>query len=127
LKHRTNGVQYCARSSVAPPNDSWHTGLTLYLWFPGVRGTTGVGGRNVDFRASAGDLLSHARFGLMGLVEAQRGRFVILSDLMCVRLEANKQRALPFRGFPTLTAQVKSYQLIVNPEFGYRLIDGEKD
>ena len=114
-------------NAVADPSDPWHIGFTMYLWFPGVHGTTGaVNGPDVDFRASAGDLLSHFRFGLMGTVEAEHDRWVLLSDLVWVRLEADKQRALPFPGLPQLSAQFKAYELIFNPEFGYRFVNGEK-
>jgi hypothetical protein len=54
------------------PDDRWHIGLLVYLWFPGAHGTLGTSDRNAEFRASPGDLLSHFRFGLMGAVQAQR-------------------------------------------------------
>jgi hypothetical protein len=114
-------------NTVADPSDPWHIGFTTYLWFPGVHGTTGaVNGPDIDFRASAGDLLSHFKFGLMGAVEAEHDRWVVVSDLMWVRLEADQQRALPFPGLPQLSAQFKAWELIVNPEFGYRFVNGER-
>lgn len=112
-------------NAVVGPDKAWHTDLTFYLWFPGVHGTMGRAGREVDFRASAGDLLSHFRFGVMGAVQAQRGRFVLIGDLMWVRLGADRQRALPFPGLPELSAQVKASQFILTPEVGYRFVDGE--
>jgi hypothetical protein len=45
---------------------------------------------------------------------------------MWVRLRANKQAALPFPGLPQLTALVKANEFLVNPEFGYRAVDGRK-
>ncbi|HEX4772369.1 MAG TPA: hypothetical protein VH351_16145 [Bryobacteraceae bacterium] len=114
-------------NAVADPSDPWHVGFTMYLWFPGVHGTTGaVNGPDIDFRASAGDLLSHFRFGLMGTVEAEHDRWVVISDLMWVRLQADHQRALPFPGVPELSAQFKAWELIVNPEVGYRFVNGER-
>lgn len=113
-------------SAAGNPNDPWHLGAVLYIWFPGMHGTSGVGGRDVDFHASPGDILSHFRFGLMGTLTAEHGRWVLFSDLMWVRLQADKQAVLPLPGQPVLSAQVKSWQLIVNPEFGYRFLDGEK-
>ena len=113
-------------SAVPGPDPGWHAGFTIYLWFPGVHGTSGVGGRNVDFRASAGDLLSNFRFGLMGALDAQRGRFVILGDLMWVRLRATRTTTLPFPNLPQLSAEVKADQFILNPEVGYRFLDWEK-
>lgn len=113
-------------NSVPDPSDAWHAALTMYLWFPGVHGTLGNGVRNVDFRASPGDLLSNFRFGLMGAVQVQRGRFVLISDLVWVRLRSTNTTTLPFPGVPTLSAEAKAWQLIVTPEFGYRFVDGEK-
>jgi hypothetical protein len=110
----------------AGPSDRWRVGFTFYLWFPGVHGITGVNGYDVSFKASARDLLSNLRFGLMGIAQAEYNRWVIFSDLVWVRLEANHQRVLPFPGLPELSAQVKSYELIFNPEFGYRFLDGER-
>jgi hypothetical protein len=108
------------------PDDKWHANLTLYLWLAGVHGTIGVGGHDVDFRASPSDLLSHFRFGLMGAVQAQRGRFVFINDLMWVRLRATNATTLPLPGQPQLSAEAKAWELIVTPEFGYRAFDGEK-
>jgi len=113
-------------NSATAPSDPWHAGFTGYIWFPGVHGVTGNLNHEVPFRASAGDLLSHFRFGLMGTLEAQRGRFVLLTDLMWVRLQANHQKALPYPGLPELSAQVKAWEFIITPEFGYRFVDGEK-
>lgn len=115
-----------AANTAADSDPAWHTNLTLYLWFPGTHGTVGANGYDVGFRASATDLLSHFRFGLMGAVGAQRGRFVTLTDLLWVRLAANHQAVLPVPGLPPLTAQAKFGEFILTPEFGYRLLDGEK-
>jgi hypothetical protein len=110
----------------ATPDDDWHTDFTFYLWFPGTHGTTGVNGHDVNFRASAGDILSHFRFGLMGTLGVQRGRFVGIGDLIWVRLAAYNSRTLPFPGLPELSSTVKAQQFILTPEFGYRFLDHEK-
>ncbi len=113
-------------TAVPDSDSSWHTAFTMYLWFPGVHGTSGAGSRSVDFRASAGDLLSNFRFGLMGALNVQRGRFVILGDLMWVRLRATNTTMLPFSNLPQLSAEVKADEFILNPEVGYRFFDREK-
>jgi hypothetical protein len=113
-------------NAVADPGDAWHTALAMYLWFPGVHGTLGNGVRNVDFRASPGDLLSNFRFGLMGAVQVQGGRFVLISDLVWVRLRSTNTTTLPFAGLPTLSAEAKAWQFVLTPEIGYRFIDREK-
>ena len=107
------------------PDGSWHAGVLLYLWLPGVHGTLGTPDRNADFRASPGDLLSHFRFGLMGGVQARRGRFVLISDLVWTRLRATNATTLPILG-TQLSAEAKADQLFITPEGGYRFIDAEK-
>ena len=121
-----------SQSSTAPPNappdpdPSWHIDLNSYLWFPGTHGLIGANGIDVGYKASATDLLSNFKFGLMGAVGAQRGRVLIFSDMVWVRLGANKQLVTPIPGVPVLTAQPKLGEFILTPEFGYRFLDGER-
>lgn len=108
------------------PDDDWHADLAFYLWLAGAHGTIGNGGHDADFRASPGDLLSHFRFGLMGTLQANRGRFVVISDLMWVRLRATNTTTLQIPGQPQISAEAKSWEFILTPEAGYRFLDGEK-
>ncbi|MFL6351387.1 MAG: hypothetical protein ACJ74Z_06005 [Bryobacteraceae bacterium] len=113
-------------NGAADPDSGSHIGFTLYLWFPGTNGTMGAGGHDVHFRASAGDLLSNSLFGLMGAVNVEHRGFVLLTDVMWVRLRATNAIALPFPGLPPLSAEVKANQVIANPEIGYRFVNREK-
>jgi len=72
------------------------------------------------------DLLQHFRFGLMGTVQARRGRYVFINDLLWVRLRATNTTTLPIPGQPQLSAEAKAWQFILTPAFGYRFLDGEK-
>ena len=110
----------------ATPDDHWHADLIFYLWLTGVNGTIANTSQNVDFRASPTDLLSHFRFGLMGTLQARRGRYVFVNDLMWVRLRATDTATLPVPGQPQLSAEAEAWQFVVTPAFGYRLLDGEK-
>jgi len=113
-------------TAAAAPDEDWHADLALYLWLAGTHGTIGIGGHDVDYRASPSDLLSHFRFGLMGTVQANHGRFVLINDLMWVRLRATNTTTLPLPGQPTLSAEAKAWQFILTPEIGYRFLDREK-
>jgi len=115
-----------SRTPAADPGDSWHADLIAYLWLAGAHGTIGIASHDVDFRASPTDLLSHFRFGLMGTVQARRGRYVFINDLMWVRLRATNTTTLPTPGQPSLSAEAKAWQFIVTPAFGYRFLDGER-
>ena len=108
-----------------PPEDSgWHFAASPYLWFPGVHGTVGALGRDVSVHATPGDLLSHFRFGLMGVVEARYKRVVLPLDLVWVRLGDNK--ALPFPNLMVNTAKLKAGEFILTPKIGFLLLDQEK-
>jgi len=108
-----------------PPQDSgWHFAVSPYLWFPGVHGTVGALGRDVSVHASPGDLLSHFRFGVMGVIEARYKRVVLPFDLMWVRLQAD--HALPFPNLMATTAKLKGDEFILTPKIGFLLLDQEK-
>jgi hypothetical protein len=107
---------------VGEPTSDWHFAVSPYLWFPGVHGTIGAQGHEASIHASPGDLLSHFRFGLMGLVDTRYKRIVIPVDMMWIRLGDN--RALPLTD-EAVNAQVKGQEFILTPKIGYRLVDSE--
>jgi len=112
------------QASPTGPDNAWHFAVSPYLWFPGVHGTAvGPGGRGESFRASPGDLLSNARFGLMGAVEARRKRVVVSGDLLWIRLEDDKARAFPRLG--ATSAQIKATEFLLTPKIGFRVINNE--
>ena len=110
--------------STTAADDGWHFVVAPYLWLTGVHGTVGALGREVGVHASAADLLSHFRFGLMGTVEADHKRIVLPLDIIWARLGDNQ--ALPFPNLPPTTAEVKVDLFILTPKVGYRLVNQEK-
>jgi hypothetical protein len=108
----------------SPDDGGWHLAVGPYLWFPGVHGTVGARGRSIGVHATAGDLLSHFRFGLMGAVEARHKRLLLPLDMMWVRLGDDK--ALPFPNLGASTAEITGSLFILTPKVGFRLLDQEK-
>lgn len=102
----------------------WHFTVTPYLWFPGVHGTVGAFNRDVGVHASAWDLLSHLRFGLMGTAEARRGHIVLPLDIFWVRLRDDD--ANPFPNLNARTADFRAGLFILTPKVGLRLVNEEK-
>jgi hypothetical protein len=111
-------------NTAATADNGWHFVVAPYLWFTGIHGTAGTANREVAVHASAGDLLSHFRFGLMGLLEADHKRIVLPLDIIWARLGDNQ--ALPFPNLPATTAELKVDEFILTPKVGYRLLDQEK-
>jgi hypothetical protein len=117
------GGAAAAAASTAPESD-WHFTVSPYLWLPGVHGNVGgPNGGEIPFSASPGDLLSHFRFGLMGVVEPRYKRILMPLDIMWIRL--GDDRALP--NTPNQgVANLKASEFILTQNLGYRLIDSEK-
>jgi hypothetical protein len=111
-----------APAPAASADSNWHFTVAPYLWFPGVHGTAGALGRTASIHASAGDLLSNFRFGLMGVADVRYKRFVAPLDLMWVRL--GDDTALPITG-GAITANVKASEFILTPKVGYRVVNLE--
>ena len=104
-------------------DDGWHIGITPYIWFAGVHGTTGVNGHEASVHASASDVLSYVNIGLMGAVEARYKRIIVPIDFMWIKLADEK--GLPFEQGPT-SIKVKMNQTIFTPKVGYRIIKEER-
>jgi len=118
-------AQSSSSSSQAPaPDYNWHVSISPYLWFPGLHGRVGGANHNASVHASAGDLLSHFRFGIMGAAEARWQLLVLNGDLMWIRLGDDK--AVPFPGLGSSSADVRVGELIWTSKIGARLIDKEK-
>jgi len=72
----------------------WEFRLAPYFWVPGMKGTTGVGGNNVNVDVSnsdAFDLLSDLKFGLMLHGEAVHGDLTLFGDATYMNLEQDNQ------------------------------------
>jgi len=117
-----------AQTSAAPASrpssdDQWHFAITPYLWFPAFDGTLGLPNRDLHVDASAGKMISHFRFGLMGEAEARRKWLLLGLGLFWVRLGDDK--AVPLEPL-VVTANAKAQQFMLTPTVGVRFVDREK-
>lgn len=111
-------------SAVVPDDGGWHLNLSPYLWFAGAHGTVGALGHDASIHASPGDLLSHFNFGLMGAAEARHDRFLLIGDLLWIRL--SDSHSLPSPTLTAVSADVRVGQLVWTSKLGYRAIDRKK-
>jgi hypothetical protein len=102
----------------------WQISASPYLWLPGIHGTVGAFDRDADVSISPTELLSHFRFGLMGIVDARWKRLVLPLDVIWSRLGDDK--ALPGVLLGATSADVKASMFILTPKVGVRLIDEPK-
>jgi len=119
----TPGGGAAAATNTAPESD-WHFAVSPYLWLPGVHGNIGdPNGGEIPFSASAGDLLSHFRIGLMGTIEPRYKRIVMPLDIFWIRLGDDK--ALP--NSPNQgVVNLHMTEFFLTQKLGYRVIDSER-
>jgi hypothetical protein len=110
--------------SASSSDDQLHVSFSPYLWFPGMHGTVGSPARQLSVHASAIDILSNFRFGLMGVADLRYKRVVAPIDMFWVRLGDDK--TLSNLGPSGTTADVRITQTFITPKIGYRLVDREK-
>jgi hypothetical protein len=118
----SNGA--AAATAAAASEGDWHFAVSPYLWLPGVHGSIGdPNGGQIPFSASAGDLLSHFRIGLMGVVEPRYKRIVMPLDIFWIRL--GDDRALP--NSPNQgVVNLHMTEFFLTQKLGYRVIDNER-
>jgi hypothetical protein len=77
-----------AAQSPAPPDDAWSFTLSPYVWFSGLGGeVTGPHSSSETFSADFGDIFGTMKFSFMGLAEARRGNFSLVTDLLYLNLQ----------------------------------------
>jgi opacity protein-like surface antigen len=80
----------------AASSDAWTFTLSPYVWFSGLGGeVTGPRGVGESFTADFGDIFGTMKFSFMGLAEARRGNFSLVTDIMYLNL----QQGVPVPGF----------------------------
>jgi hypothetical protein len=107
-----------APADPASSDSNWHFTVSPYLWFSGIHGTARADGHTANISATPGDLLSHFRFGIMGLVDTSYKRVVLPLDVVWVRL--GDDRAILDN---TSVANLKGSEFILTPKIGYRVLD----
>jgi hypothetical protein len=101
--------------------EDWQFQVVPYLWGSGIGGPVGIGNRTADLDASFTDILDHLHFAAMGLADARRDKFVVLTDAIYTDLRG--QNATPGPLFSSVNPQQKLF--ILTPEAGYRIVNGD--
>lgn len=118
--------QASAGSDLGPVDDTsdskWHIYSVGYLYLPGVHGTFGALGYDAGVKASIWDLLSKARFGIMGAFVPAYNRWSIPADFIWLRLKDDK--ALAFN--PAYSIQAKATVSIFTPKVNYLVVRSPK-
>jgi hypothetical protein len=106
-------------------SEGWQFSVSPYLWPASLHGTVGLAGHDAEVRPSTGDVLSHLKFGAMGLIEARHGRILVLSDLFYVREGA--EQAVSVAGIPiALNVKVSTSTFTFSPYLAYRVYENDR-
>jgi hypothetical protein len=74
-------------AQTAEPENKWNFLTEIYLLFPNMNGTTGLGDLiSVPIDAGPGDIFSNLKFGGMLYLEAQTNNWAVTSDLVFMNL-----------------------------------------
>jgi opacity protein-like surface antigen len=103
--------------SQAPADDQWQFQFSPYFWLASLHGTGGVGNRSTQVDESFSDIFHSLDFALMGIFEARKGNWGVLTDIEYVAVSDDK--ATPGPLFSNVNAKFKTF--IFDPEVGYRV------
>jgi hypothetical protein len=102
-----------------PSADEWEFQLTPYIWFEGLEGDVGVGNLIASVDVKFRDIIDELNFGLMGTFEARKGKLVIATDALYVKLTDNN--ATPGPLFSNVEVELK--QFMFEPKVAYRAVE----
>ena len=101
----------------------WRVGISIYGWFPGLRGSVGALGHNASIHVPFEDVF-HTLKGIVPLaVEADKGRFVMPVDFLWMKLGVDN--GIPINDFLQTSIRTDLTQSIFTPKVGFRLINGD--
>jgi hypothetical protein len=119
-----------ARSSTSASGSPWVVQLSPYVWTSALEGDVSPFKRapTIHIEKSIGEVLEDFQGGLFAQVLLQKGRVVIVGDLMYVTLsDAKVVNELPIVGpIPALSAALDTTQFTSTLLAGYRVVTGAR-
>jgi hypothetical protein len=109
-----------AQADEAVTDDSWHLTGQVYLWGAALKGRTRLGG---DLEVSFSDLVDNLDMAFMGGLEARKGKWALIGDIIYLDVSADKTGSLTDQALVTFTADVNVEGWVSNLLAGYRLAD----
>ena len=107
--------------SANPGDDGWEIMVVPYLWASGMRADISTPqGEGVDIDLSFIEILSDIKFTFMGALQARRGRFVTVHDLIFLSMESKEDGDI---GPGLVEAEVDMRVITTTHLVGYRVVD----
>lgn len=131
MKSTLAGALLLAAATPAVAGDDWSFVVTPYLWLPSLTNTLHTRFGSVTSEASGSDTLSNLDFAFMAALEAQRGKFSLVGDLLYVDLSTDTGTPLG-RLFSSVNTDLKTtafsgygfYRVVETPHVGLDLGGG---
>lgn len=102
-------------------NDGWEVMVVPYLWASGMKADISTPqGEGVDIDQSFTEILSDIKFTFMGALQARRGRFVTVQDLIFLSMESKDEGDI---GPGLVEAEVDMRVITTTHLAGYRVVD----
>lgn len=102
-------------------NEGWEVLIVPYLWASGMKADISTPqGEGVDIDQSFTDILSDIKFTFMGALQARRGRFVTIQDIIFLNTESKEDGNI---GPGLVEAEVDMRVLTTTHLAGYRVVD----
>jgi len=115
---------YAQEHAVSKGQDAWQFSVTPYLWVAGQSGSVRIGrvipAQNVNVHFS--NVLSNLDFGVMGTLEARKGRWSIILDGFYISMGRDSD---PILGGDLGTARLKLENSIVQLAGAYRILPSD--
>jgi opacity protein-like surface antigen len=116
-----SNVRASAGRNVQGASEKWEFTFAPYLWLAGIDGTVGVGDFTTEIDPGFSDILNSLNFGFMGVFEARKNKFSLITDVTYISLEERKDTTGTL--FSALQANEKTF--LLSPVAGYRLAGKE--
>jgi hypothetical protein len=110
----------------AATGGGWQYETAPYLWFPGVKGHTRIGGSpQINIDESPSEALGKLDLALMGTFEARKDRWALVFDGFHARLSDGGRVSQTVSGVPVVAyGKVGTTQTILSAAVYYRVGDG---
>ncbi|MCC6297047.1 MAG: hypothetical protein IT469_10105 [Pseudomonadales bacterium] len=108
----------CAPALAA--DEEWQHTVVLFGIGASIDGKAGIGSVSADVDVGFDDILDNLEFGAMGTWRAERGRWAVVTDLIYMALEQEKNGLGPFGG---TRAKVEADQLILELDGSWAVTD----
>ncbi|MBO8087286.1 MAG: hypothetical protein J7D61_14705 [Marichromatium sp.] len=113
----------CVLASASSTAEETHYRASLYLWGAGIEGETA---RGAELDVGFDTLIRNLDLAFMGALEARRGPWTLIGDVVYLNVSAEDGATLPIGGGPRVDAELGTKGWILDLSGAYRLVERER-